>query len=410
MHDVFISYSHNDRPFAEQLEKRLSADGISVWIDYKSVEWGQSFPAAIEEGLDACRHIICLMSPSWTSSAWSQVERYSGMVADPNAFLGKLLPILVMQNTDVPRFMRPLSHIDCSKADSFDREYPRIRDHILKKRAAVGASSDEPLRFLDGGGTHLPPLRYVFVVGHPGAGKSTFARVLQKYGMQRGYSVDKRSDYLFLQALYRLDMARRDFRRFDPDAKSEFHVKDVSVYDDALKLIHEEIVSASIVDRSLRIVEFSRSHYDSSFLYYTMRGLVNSAIVHVDAPLDVCETRNDSRREALEKRLAGVEVPGDAFDFDSDTHYVPPAVYTRYRRDLKEWTDQALALALMPARAYLPVENHRADVNDYKRRCEQLIADALWHLVETPERISTFYARRMNALEAFVSRTTNTRR
>ena len=45
------------------------------------------------------------MSPSWTSSAWCAIERYAGMVDDPDAFLGKLLPILLSKKTKIPRFL-----------------------------------------------------------------------------------------------------------------------------------------------------------------------------------------------------------------------------------------------------------------------------------------------------------------
>jgi hypothetical protein len=169
--DVFISYSHDDRAFAERLERRLESDGISTWIDYKNATWGKPFPASIEEGLDQTRHIICLMSPSWTSSAWSQIERYSAMVEDPNGFLGKLLPILLSKDTQIPRFIKPLVYIDCTESGALDRHYSRIRDHILNTRKPRQQETGGALlSSLQTGGTHLPPLGYIFVVGHPGAG------------------------------------------------------------------------------------------------------------------------------------------------------------------------------------------------------------------------------------------------
>jgi hypothetical protein len=406
MSDVFISYSHDDELFARQLEERLTADGISVWVDYKSVKWGDLFPASIEEGLDNARHIVCLMSPSWTSSAWSSVERYAAMVDDPDGFLGKLLPILISRDTAVPRFMKPLVYIDCTGSGALDHEYVRIRDHILSARLSKQPTSRELPRLLDAGGAHLPELGYVFVVGHPGAGKSTFSRVLDSYGSRHGFSVDKRSDYRYLQALFRLDLARNDRSRFDADPKSEFRVKDPVVYDEALKLIHDEIAGAHVPSGTLHVIEFSRPHYDSSFLYYTMRALVNSAIVHVRAPLDVCETRNELRRRSLEKRLAGVEVASEAFDADPDIHYVPHSVYDRYRRDSKEWADQDLVLALMPARSYVPIDNFGDDLVAYSSGCETIIDRSLKPLIDGPEKLVDFYRRRIEALQVFVSRAT----
>lgn len=402
--DVFISYSHEDRAFAERLEQRLELDGISTWIDYKDAPWGKPFPASIEEGLDRARHIICLMSPSWISSTWSAIERYSAVVDDPNGFLGKLLPILLSKETQIPRFLKPLVYIDCTTAGALDTQYSRIRDHILNTRKPQHhEAAGSLLHSLQMGGSHLPPLGYVFVVGHPGAGKSTFCRFLRDSLARRGISVSKRSDYPFLQALFRLDLARGDTRRFESDAKSEFKVKDLSVYDEALKLIHDEIIAAEVMPRSLRVVEFSRPHYDSSFLYYTLRALVNSAIVHVDAPLDICQIRNESRRRDLEKRLAGVEPANEAFDFDPDTHYVPPLVYERYRRDAQEWEDQTLVLVLMPTRGYFRIDNAGDDPVAYRTNCQNVINQYLTPLIDAPEPLKDFYRRRISALEAFVS-------
>lgn len=404
MIDVFMSYSSEDQAFARELVQRLEADGISVWIDYKDAVWGTPFPASIEAGLDQARHIICLMSRNWTSSAWSRIERYSAMVDDPDGFLGKLLPILIDPDTEVPRFMKPLVYLDCTKPGGLAREYKRIRDHIRTTGALKKQTGGTALpRLLDAGGTHLPALGYVLVVGHPGAGKSTFARVLAAHGSERGMNVERRSDYPFLQALFRLDMARGNAKRFEPDPKSEFRVKDLAVYDEALKLIHDEIISADVPPNTLRIVEFSRPHYDSAFLYYTMRALVNSAIVHINAPLSICQHRNELRRHYLERRLAGVVSPADAFDFDPDVHYVPPSVYERYSNEAEGRADQALVLALMPARAYVPVDNSGDRLDEYRTACSNIVVDILHPLIDAPEKLANFYRRRTQALQSFVS-------
>jgi hypothetical protein len=138
-------------------------------------------------------------------------------------------------------------------------------------------------------------------------------------------------------------------------------------------------------------------------LYYTLRALVNSAIVHVDAPLDICQIRNELRRRDLEKRLAGVEPANEAFDFDPDTHYTPPLVYERYRRDAQEWEDQTLVLALMPTRGYFRIDNAGDDLAAYRTNCQNAINQYLTPLIHVPEPLKDFYRRRISALEAFVS-------
>ena len=43
-YDVFISYSSADRDFADALQRRLSSDGVSVFIDTVNIGWGESNP------------------------------------------------------------------------------------------------------------------------------------------------------------------------------------------------------------------------------------------------------------------------------------------------------------------------------------------------------------------------------
>jgi hypothetical protein len=117
----------------------------------------------------------------------------------------------------------------------------------------------------------------------------------------------------------------------------------------------------------------------------------------------MCESRNESRRKDLERRLAGAEPASEVFDLQPDTHYVPPSVYDRYRRDAQEWDDQALVLALMPARGYFRIDNSGDDLAAYRTACQNLISRYLAPLIEAPERLSDFYKRRISALEAFVS-------
>ena len=69
----------------------------------------------------------------------------------------------------------------------------------------------------------------------------------------RGISAERITDYPFLQALFRLDIARGDKRRFEPDSSSEFKVKDSAVYDEALKLIHDELMASDVAPESVRV-------------------------------------------------------------------------------------------------------------------------------------------------------------
>jgi hypothetical protein len=397
--DVFISHSPSDRAFAEELNRRLVADGLSTWVDDRDA-------SSIGRALDQARHIVCLMSPSWTNTAWFTLERYSTMVDDADGFLGKLLPILVSRGTNFPRFMKPLLYFDCAEPGALERHYPRIRDRIRCTRLEERRETPTPaLQALPSGGADLPPIGHIFVVGNPGAGKSTFCRFMMESLAEHQVPAVKRSDYPFLQALFRLDLARGNRARFGVDPKSEFTVKDLAVYDEALKLVHDQILAPSQSSKALTVIEFSRPYYDHAFLYYTLRALVNSAIVHVDTPLAICRARNETRRLELERRLAAVQHTGGAFDFDADIHYVPTTVYERYQREAQEWVDQSLVFALMPARGYFRVDNSDDNFSRIRATSRKTVAQDLMPLIKSPEQLNAFYRRRIGALEAFLSRT-----
>src|SRR5882762_9347658 len=158
MKDAFISYSHDDEAFAKDLAARLERDGVTTWMDYKDAGWGKSFPFEIEAVINETRHILCIISKSWAASAWCRLERYSAMIADPDGYLGKLLPILLSDSESIPAFMRPLVYIDCRESDSLDRHYARIRDHIKGTRPRTRSAPPVLPPLVDAGGTHLPPL------------------------------------------------------------------------------------------------------------------------------------------------------------------------------------------------------------------------------------------------------------
>ena len=134
---------------------------------------------------------------------------------------------------------------------------------------------------------------------------------------------------------------------------------------------------------------------------------MNSAIVHVDAPIPVCKQRNEQRKLALAKRRAGVEPNTDAFDYDPDIHYVPDFVYRRYQKAESDFDNQALVLALMPARAYFRIENTGSNLAKYRALAGKLVNDRLAPMIDVSEPLNDFYRRRIYAVEAFVANPQN---
>lgn len=73
MASVFISYSHQDKTYANKLAKSIETRGVSVWIDDR-IDYGTQWSRVIQENLEACKVVVVIMSPRSLDSIWVQNE------------------------------------------------------------------------------------------------------------------------------------------------------------------------------------------------------------------------------------------------------------------------------------------------------------------------------------------------
>ena len=62
MHDIFISYSHQDKQVANMVLGILEQNGIKCWIDYRDALPGNSFAASIVHAIKECKFFVLLLS------------------------------------------------------------------------------------------------------------------------------------------------------------------------------------------------------------------------------------------------------------------------------------------------------------------------------------------------------------
>jgi WD40 repeat protein len=78
MHDVFISYAHEERPLARKLAQALlAARGWLVWWD-TSLRTGEQFPKRIQDAVAASRCVVVLWSKHSIDSNWVVAEASEG--------------------------------------------------------------------------------------------------------------------------------------------------------------------------------------------------------------------------------------------------------------------------------------------------------------------------------------------
>ena len=82
-YDVFISYSASDLSFAEELHRRLTDAGFSVWFDKARFEPGFDWHREIEQACENSRVLIPVLTPRWKLSDWTKYETYGAEAVIP---------------------------------------------------------------------------------------------------------------------------------------------------------------------------------------------------------------------------------------------------------------------------------------------------------------------------------------
>ncbi len=70
---IFISYSHKDSEYVQELATTLEDEGFEVWIDER-IDYGSAWPREIEKQLDGCGAFIVVCSPNSRQSDWVMNE------------------------------------------------------------------------------------------------------------------------------------------------------------------------------------------------------------------------------------------------------------------------------------------------------------------------------------------------
>jgi hypothetical protein len=99
-HDVFISYSSADRPWAQKLAHDLGQRGLKAFYDRESLQLGQLWKDQLKTALASSNHLVCLWSAKAKGSDWVGYElfRFSAMLEEAgNA--GRLMLFVNLDST-----------------------------------------------------------------------------------------------------------------------------------------------------------------------------------------------------------------------------------------------------------------------------------------------------------------------
>jgi WD40 repeat protein len=159
-YDVYLSYSHKDKPTIRKLADKLTSDGIRVWLDEDVIQTGDSIPLAIKKGLAKSRVLVICWSKNYADSEWAQFETNTFQFRDPNDRERRFVP-LRLDKQEMSESLRQLLSIDYRRRGK--KEYERLRTHCRAPKAAaalaVGTKSGKVVSFK----------AQAFSLGHTGA-------------------------------------------------------------------------------------------------------------------------------------------------------------------------------------------------------------------------------------------------
>jgi len=125
-HDVFISYSHNDKDWVYQrLLPSLEAAGLKVCIDFRDFEPGLPSLINMENAVERSRKTLIVLTPAWVESEWTAFESLLIQTDDPAARQRRIIPLLLTL-CQPPKRIAILTYLDFTDPNQFDFQMGRL--------------------------------------------------------------------------------------------------------------------------------------------------------------------------------------------------------------------------------------------------------------------------------------------
>ncbi len=106
---AFISYSHEDTSFMEELVRSLKRKGIRVWGDFEDLTGGQDWQKEIQRAILECQYFLVILTPDAVESEWVSNEiAYASKK-------GKFIIPLHLKECDIPISLIRKQYIDFEK-------------------------------------------------------------------------------------------------------------------------------------------------------------------------------------------------------------------------------------------------------------------------------------------------------
>jgi hypothetical protein len=109
--DVFLSHAHKDAAFVTQLDRWLTAAGLSVWFDARELSGGALLATDLQAAIERCRGILLVASDESLERGWVKAEYNSAMDERANHDAFRVVA-LRLSNANVKELLKGTTWID----------------------------------------------------------------------------------------------------------------------------------------------------------------------------------------------------------------------------------------------------------------------------------------------------------
>jgi hypothetical protein len=120
MWDAFISYASQDMAAALRVERSLSAEGLSAWIDHDNIHAGGLLIPKLQAALQDSRNIVVLWSSAAAVSDWVRTEWTSVVALNQQKETTVQKGVIPCRWDDTPLELFLLNYVFCDFRNSFE--------------------------------------------------------------------------------------------------------------------------------------------------------------------------------------------------------------------------------------------------------------------------------------------------
>jgi hypothetical protein len=136
---VFISYSHRDKEFVDQLATHLIKNDVYVWIDRWELAAGDSLIQRIQGLMKDASALLVILSKASVESEWCKKELSYGLVRELEERRVVVIPVLV-EDCAIPPFLKDKLYVDFRT--DFDRGLGDVLKAVAKHTSSTLGRTD----------------------------------------------------------------------------------------------------------------------------------------------------------------------------------------------------------------------------------------------------------------------------